>query len=59
MSRNGKPCQLSRTQGFQLVCLWVLVRDGKVALSGDQADDARALLKDVGEELALQIGGVL
>lgn len=50
---------LSPSQSVQLMALGVLIRDGDLALRGDDAEDVangEALLIDVSQEIALQMG---
>lgn len=51
---------LSPAQGVQLMALSEMLRDGELAFRGDDSSDetrAYELLIDVGQEIALQIGG--
>lgn len=50
------PATLSPSQSVQLMALGVLVRDGEISLTGNDADKAEALLIDVSQEIALQHG---
>lgn len=50
------PATLSPAQTVQLMALGVLVRDGDITLSGEDAEKAAELLIDVSQEIALQYG---
>lgn len=50
------PATLSPAQAVQLMALGVLVRDGDISLSGEDAEKAAELLIDVSQEIALQYG---
>lgn len=55
-----KDILLSPSQAAQLMALCMMVRDGDLSFRGHEIEDeqsATSLLKDVGEEIALQLGG--
>lgn len=51
---------LSPSQATRLMAVCVMLKDGDLAFRGDESeeeDQATSVLKDIGEEIALQLGG--
>jgi hypothetical protein len=52
---------LNRTQAIQLMALCAMLRDGDLSFRGHGPEDEEAasdVLCDIGEEVALQLGGL-
>lgn len=48
---------LSRSQALQIMAISIMLKDGELEISGEDAATALEALADAGEEIALQIGG--
>lgn len=61
MSEEAETIVLTRAQGAKLMAICALMKEGDLDVrgySGEDVDNAREALFDVGEECALQLGGL-
>jgi hypothetical protein len=59
--REDKSFEISPSQGFQIMALAEMLKNGDVSFRGDEQEDeqsAAALIADVAQEIALQVGVV-
>lgn len=60
MSAVDKDVVLSPSQGVRLMALCAMLNDGDLSFRGHEAEDedaAAGVLRDIGQEIALQLGG--
>lgn len=61
MSDEPETIILTRSQGAKLMAICSLMKEGELDVrgySGEDVDNAREALFDIGEECALQLGGL-